>query len=271
VGVQPGADSFAGAAPDIYDTCLGPALFEPYAVDLAQRVTERAGDAVLETACGTGVLTRQLRSHLAPAVRLVATDADQPMIDYARAGLDDLARIRWERADCVALPFAAGSFTTLACQFGMMFVPDKPAMLREARRVLADGGRLAFNVWDDAAHNPYARVTQETIARLLPTDPPRFFEVPYGFHDAKAWRSLLCAHDFQVQDLEWITLQAHSPTAERLARGLVRGTPVSNAIKASGGELERFVEAVAEALARLGGEAPFRSTMRALVVTAKAR
>jgi ubiquinone/menaquinone biosynthesis C-methylase UbiE len=265
------AASFAGAAPEIYDACLGPALFEPYAADLAQRVVERAGDAVLETACGTGVLTRRLRSNLAPAVRLVATDADQPMIDYARIRLRDLGQITWELADCVALPFPAGSFTTLACQFGVMFVPDKPAMLREARRVLADGGLLAFNVWDDPAHNPYARVTQETIARLLPTDPPRFFEVPYGFHDAEAWRSLLRTHDFEVQDLEWITLQAHSPTAERLARGLVRGTPVSNAIKERGGELESFVEAVSEALARIGGEAPFRSTMRALVVTANAR
>jgi ubiquinone/menaquinone biosynthesis C-methylase UbiE len=257
--------------PEIYDFCLGPALFEPYAVDLARRLVECAGDAVLETACGTGILTRQLRSTLAPAVRLVATDVDQPMIDHARMRLGDLAQITWELADCVTLPFPAASFTSLACQFGVMFVTNKPAMLREARRVLADGGLLAFNVWDGLVQNPYARVTQETIARLLPTDPPRFFELPYGFHDAEEWRSLLYTHDFQVQDLQWVTLQAHSPTAERLARGLVRGTPVSNAIEERGGELESIVKAVAEALARLGGAAPFRSTMRALVVTANAR
>lgn len=270
MALQRRAASFSWA-PEIYHRCLGPALFEPYAADLARRLVRRAGDAVLETACGTGILTRQLRSTLAPTVRLVATDIDQAMIDHARNRLSDTAQITWELADCVALPFPSASFTSLACQFGVMYVTNKPAMLREARRVLADGGLLVFNVWDGLAHNPYARVTQETIARLLPTDPPGFFEVAYGFHDAEAWRSLLRAHDFQVQDLEWVTLQAHSPTAERLARGLVCGTPVSNAIEEHGGELEIIVQAVAEALARLGGEAPFRSTMRALVVAANAR
>jgi SAM-dependent methyltransferase len=262
---------FSGAVPEIYDRCLGPALFEPYAADLARRLVERAGNAVLETACGTGVLTRQLRSSLAPGVSLVATDIDQPMIDHARTRLRDVAQITWKLADCVALPFPAASFTSLACQFGVMFVSDKPAMVREARRVLTDGGLLAFNVWDSMAHNPYARVTQETITRLLPTDPPRFFEVPYGFHDVETWRGLLCASGFEVQGVEWMTLQTYSPTAERLARGLVRGTPVRNAIAERGGDLESIVDAVAEALARLGGKAPFRSTTRALVVTANAR
>jgi hypothetical protein len=60
-------------------------------------------------------------------------------------------------------------------------------------------------------------------------------------------------------------------SAERLARGLVCDTPVSNAIEERGGQLESIVTAVADALARLGGEAPFRSSMRALVVTANAR
>src|SRR5262244_563713 len=93
IGVRSIADSqraasltgcFSGAVPEIYDRCLGPALFEPYAADLARRLVERAGNAVLETSCGTGVLTRQLRSSLAPGVSLVATDIDQPMIDHAR-------------------------------------------------------------------------------------------------------------------------------------------------------------------------------------------
>src|SRR5262249_37664784 len=137
VGSPARAASFVGVAPEIYDRCLGPALFEPYAADLARRLVEHAGDAVLETACGTGILTRHLRSSLAPATRLVATDLDHSMIDHARAQLRDLAPITWKLADCVSLPFASASFSCLACQFGAMFVADKPAMVREARRVLA--------------------------------------------------------------------------------------------------------------------------------------
>src|SRR5260370_1033575 len=83
LALQRRAASFSWA-PEIYHRCLGPALFEPYAADLARRLVRRAGDAVLETACGTGILTRQLRSTLAPAGRLVATDIDHPIIDHAR-------------------------------------------------------------------------------------------------------------------------------------------------------------------------------------------
>jgi hypothetical protein len=92
--------------------------------------------------------------------------------------------------------------------------------------------------------------------------------VPYGFHDAQAWVGLLRAHGFVVRELDWVTLEVRSPTAEQLAVGLVRGTPVSNAIEERGGQFDRIVEAVAASLIRLGGEAPFRSTMRALVVVA---
>jgi SAM-dependent methyltransferase len=262
---------FGESIPELYDRYLGPALFEPYAADMARRVVERTRGAILETACGTGVLTRQLRARMAPAVRLVATDLNQPMIDHARATLGSMRKIAWLRADCATLPFAPASFTAAACQFGLMFVPDKAAAFREARRVLADGGLLAFNVWDSLAHNPYARVAQETIAGFFPTDPPRFFDVPYGFHDARPWGDLLRVHGFAEPEFEWMTLEAHSPTAEQLAVGLVRGTPVSNAIEERGGEFDRIVESVTEALARLGGEAPFQSTMRALVVAARAR
>jgi SAM-dependent methyltransferase len=261
---------FAGSIPEFYDRCLGPVIFEPYAADLAGRVAARAGGAVLETACGTGVLTRQLRARLAPAVRLVATDLNQPMLDHAQAALGSASPIEWQQADCTALPFPSGSFTALACQFGLMFVPDKPVAFHEARRVLADGGLLAFNVWDSLAQNPYARVVQDTIAGFFPADPPRFFDIPHGFHDAGAWRDLLSAGGFVDQEHEWVTLEARSPTAAQLAAGLVRGTPMSNAIAARGGDFEPIVDAVAAALARLGGAAPFRATMRALVVTARA-
>jgi len=78
---------FEGSIPELYDRYLGPVLFEPYAEDLARRVADHATGAVLETACGTGRLTRQLRARLPSDVRLVATDLNQPMIDQARASL----------------------------------------------------------------------------------------------------------------------------------------------------------------------------------------
>jgi ubiquinone/menaquinone biosynthesis C-methylase UbiE len=264
------SSSFAGSIPELYDRYLGPVLFQPYAEDLARRVAERTTGAVLETACGTGRLTRQLRAHLPPAIRLVATDLSQPMLDYAQEALGSPERIEWQQADCTALPFPAGSFGALACQFGLMFPPDKPAALREARRVLADGGWLLFNVWGSLSENPYAQVMQETIAGAFPEDPPTFLNVPFGFHNADVWHALLQESGFADHQHEVVTLEARSPTAEDVAYGQIQGSPLRHEIEARGGDFDRIVAAVTVALVRLGGEAPFRSSVQAIVFTARA-
>jgi ubiquinone/menaquinone biosynthesis C-methylase UbiE len=165
---------FLGTIPELYDRHLGPVIFEPYATDLARRVTVPAAASVLEVACGTGILTQQLCAHLSPKVRLVATYLNQPMIDYARSKPGMLEPIDWRTADAAALAFPTASFAALACQFGLMFVPDKEAAFREARRVLAKDGLLAFNVWDGFEHNPFGHIAHETIASFFSADPPDF-------------------------------------------------------------------------------------------------
>jgi len=55
--------SFSGSIPQLYDRYLVPVLFEPYAIDLARRVAAHGAGPVLEMACGTGIVTQQLRTH----------------------------------------------------------------------------------------------------------------------------------------------------------------------------------------------------------------
>jgi ubiquinone/menaquinone biosynthesis C-methylase UbiE len=261
---------FVDTIPEIYDRHLGPVIFEPYAADLARRVTVHADGSVLETACGTGILTQRLRAHLSPAVCLVATDLNEPMIEYARTKLSGVEQINWQQADAAILPFPAASFAAVVCQFGLMFVPDKQAALREARRVLAEGGLLAFNVWDSFEHNPFGRIAHETIGGFFPDDPPNFYQVPFGFHNPDVLRRLLADNGFGQVELESVTLEARSTSAKSFAVGLVKGNPVSIAIQEHSVPFDPIVEAVATALVRVGGDNPFRSTMRALVVTARA-
>ena len=87
------------------------------------------------------------------------------------------------------MPFADASFSTVVCQFGLMFVPDKQAAFREVRRVLGEGGLFAFSVWDSMAANPYSRLTHETLARLFPADPPQFLRFPSAFMIVKCYIS----------------------------------------------------------------------------------
>jgi len=74
---------FAGSIPELYDRFLGPLIFQPYAEDLAARLAASKNSKVLETAAGTGVLTRVLVEHLPTGVEITATDLNQPMIERA--------------------------------------------------------------------------------------------------------------------------------------------------------------------------------------------
>jgi ubiquinone/menaquinone biosynthesis C-methylase UbiE len=263
---------FLGTIPELYDRHLGPVVFEPYAADLVRRVAVDPGASVLEVACGTGIVTRHLRQRLPATVKLTATDLNQPMIDYARSkpGFDALEPIEWRTADAAALPFPAASFDALVCQFGFMFVPDKDAAFREARRVLKGGGLLAFNVWDSLAHNAFGRIAHEIISGFFAADAPNFYQIPFGFHDPDVLRHLLEANGFGKIELDHVALGVRSASARSLATGLVKGNPVAIAIQERGTPLEPIVDALEAAFTRLGGADPFQSTTRAVVVTARA-
>jgi ubiquinone/menaquinone biosynthesis C-methylase UbiE len=97
---------FAGSIPEIYDRFLVPLIFESFALDLAERLAEAEPRDVLETAAGTGVLTRAIAGRLPAHTHIVATDLNQPMLDHARARLSHDGRIQWRQADALALPFA---------------------------------------------------------------------------------------------------------------------------------------------------------------------
>src|SRR5262245_35999856 len=127
---------FVGPIPEIYERYLVPLIFESYARDLASRVLATNAQSVLETAAGTGVLTRALAAKLPVPRRIVATDLNQAMLDHAARLLPGEAKVAWRQADALDLPFADESFDAVACQFGVMFFPDKVKGYQEARRVL---------------------------------------------------------------------------------------------------------------------------------------
>lgn len=260
---------FTGSIPARYDRFLGPMLFEPYADDLVARLQRPAAAAVLELACGTGIVTGRIRRALPAGATLTATDLNEPMLAHARQ-MVPAPGIEWRTADAQHLPFPDGSFDAVVCQFGLMFVPDKPRAFAEARRVLRGGGRFLFNVWLSLAENPFGRIARETIDRYFTSDPPKFYDVPFGFHDEQAIRALLREAGFEVESCDRVALEARSPTARDAARGLVEGNPVLLDIaERATAPAEEIVDAVAAALAAEGGAAPLRLSMRALVVVAR--
>src|SRR4051794_27745051 len=101
--------AFAGSIPALYDRHLGPVLFEPYAVDKLRRLAYLSEGAILETASGTGIVTQRLAGTLPAAVRIVATDLNQPMLDHA-ASKPGMERVEFRQADALKLPSGDGQF-----------------------------------------------------------------------------------------------------------------------------------------------------------------
>ena len=260
--------TFDGLIPEVYDRHKGAVLFEPYAADLVERLKPRGAKEILELACGTGIVTRALLDGLKPT-RLVATDLNEPMLAYARSKVGDRPGLEWRQADAMELPFADGSFDAVVCQFGIMFVPDKLAAMKEARRVLRPGGVFMLNVWDRIEENEVSRTADEVITSFFPADPPKFYTVPFGFHDQELIRSLLRQAGFAEIQIDGVAKETKAPSAGHIAVGLVRGNPVLNAIQERGGvEVDAVIAAVGKALGERYGESPLKAKMQALVVTA---
>ncbi len=259
---------FAGSIPEIYDRFLVPLIFKSYARDLAGRLAEIEPQDVLETAAGTGVLTRAITSKLPAHARIVATDLNQPMLDHAAAEVHPEGRVTWRQADALALPFEDRQFDAVACQFGVMFFPDKVRGYGEARRVLKPGGRFFFNVWDQICENEFADVVTETLATVFPHDPPRFMaRTPHGYHDVARLREELTMAGFTSVSIETLDGTSRAPSPRDPAIAYCQGTPLRNEIEArdpSG--LEAATRACAEALALRFGNGPVEGRIRAHVI-----
>src|SRR5215475_15664865 len=260
---------FAGSIPEIYDRFLVPLIFESYARDLAERLARLEPRHVLETAAGTGVLTRAMASRLPAQARIVATDLNPPMLNHAQGQSHD-GRITWRQADALALPFEDQSFDAVACQFGAMFFPDKVQGYREARRVLKRGGHFLFNVWDRISENEFADVVTEAVAGLFPHDPPRFLaRTPHGHHDADRIRADLQAAGFTDISIEAVDCVSRASAPIDPAIGFCQGTPLRNEIEArDAARLEEATKRAAEAVARRFGSGPIEGRIRAIVIDA---
>jgi ubiquinone/menaquinone biosynthesis C-methylase UbiE len=261
--------AFIGSIPENYDRYLGAVLFEPYASELVERLNVSESASVLELACGTGIVTRQLRDRLANGVRFVATDLNDAMMAYAATKFRPDEDIEWKQADAMNLPFPDESFNAVVCQFGLMFVPDKERAIREAYRVLSPGGLYLFSVWDAIEENELAHIAHTTISTFFEHDPPNFYEVPFCFHDPEVIRSLLTRAGFRDIKISLLPLPSISPSASEVANGLVKGNPVIAAInERRPSDVQKIVSAVAEAVAARCGDRPVRARMQAFICTA---
>src|SRR4029450_3089978 len=138
---------------------------------------------VLEIAAGTGVVTRAMLQVLEPSAEIIATDLN-PAMPATAAAHPRPRPVAFQQADAMELPFDDQTFDVVVIQFGVMFFPDKPKALSEARRVLRPGGALIFNVWGRVEEREFAHEITKALVEFFPKDPPLFLpRAPYGYFE----------------------------------------------------------------------------------------
>jgi ubiquinone/menaquinone biosynthesis C-methylase UbiE len=260
---------FSGSISKIYETFLVPLIFEPYAMDLVNRLASRTLSRVLEIAAGTGVVTRALASVLPERVSIIATDLNQAMLDQAFV-VGTRRPVEWRQADAMQLPFADETFDAVVCQFGIMFLPEKSKAFSEARRVLRPGGVFIFNVWDQIKENEFADSVTTSLESLFPEDPPRFMaRTPHGYYDRPIIERDLANGGFtNSARIATVAARSRAGSARIPALAYCQGTPLRNEIEArDASRLGEATDIAAEAIAQRFGRGAVDGKIQAHIVT----
>ena len=146
----------------------------------------RAGEQVLDLACGTGLVSVAAAESVGPAGRVLGTDLSERMVEAARerAARRGLPQLAFARMDAEQLALPDAGFDLALCALGLMYMPDPARALREMRRVLRPGGRVALAVWGERARCGWAAIFPIVDAEVRSEVCPLFFHL--GHEDALA-------------------------------------------------------------------------------------
>lgn len=229
---------FAGSVPANYDKYLGPVLFEPYALDLIERLENDKVQHVLELACGTGRVTKHLVNIVPDGGSLMATDLNPGMLEVAKEKIQN-RKIEWKVADAQDLPFDDHQFDHIVCQFGVMFFPDKEKSFKEAHRILKSGGKFIFNTWESVEKNPRINLMWKVIHEIFGDGYPDFFQKgPHSFYDKEEIERLLLAAVFKNIKIETVAKTPNYNQPDDLIKGFAEGSPLSNYLSEKEEELQ---------------------------------
>jgi SAM-dependent methyltransferase len=204
----------------MYEEYYRPAIFEPLSDILLAHARPRTGERVLDVACGTGIVSRRVAPLVGTGGRVVGVDINPGMIDVARSLTPpDGTPIDWRHGDAVALDLEDGAFDLVLCQQGLQFFADRAAGVREMRRVLADGGRVAIAAWHGIEDHPlFAALGEAELPHLsdlgVAVTPADLF-APFSLGDANELEALLTDAGFTEIAVTSASIQARFATPER--------------------------------------------------------
>lgn len=259
-----------GDAAELYERYAGRHILGPWAPGLVDLAGVRAGERVLDLACGTGVVARVAAERVGATGRVTGLDLNAGMIAVARtlpapAG----AAIAWIEGSAQDTGLPDKTFDVVLCQQGLQFFPDKIAALRETRRVLVPGGRVAISVWRTTG--VYNVAVGKALTRHIGTDAASRFCASRNVPEDKELIELAAAGGLQDATLHVQKRTVCLPSVDRFVLGHLAGTPLAVELRAvSDGARSALARDVARELAayREGESVAFPEEIT--VITARA-
>jgi|SRR5579885_1550663 SAM-dependent methyltransferase len=245
-----------GSGPDSYERYQVPSVFAPLARLFLKRVPLAPGQRVLDVACGTGIVARQVAPVLGSTGSIVGIELNAAMLDVARQHAPgDGAPVEWRQGDAGSLPCRDAEFDIVLCQQGLQFFPDRPAALREMHRVLKPEGVVGICVWRSIEHSPCHLAIAEALRRHVGTDIAQRFRAPFSFGDESFLNRLLADAGYRDVAIETETVARRLLPPEESVPGLLASTPVGPAVAALDEVArEAIIDEVARALSHYRDE-----------------
>jgi ubiquinone/menaquinone biosynthesis C-methylase UbiE len=189
---------------------------------------------VVDIACGTGIVARIAAARVGPTGVVVGVDLNPGMLSVARSGAlmesQASAPLQWQEANADKLPFPDESFDIVYCQLGLQFFANRAAAVREMRRVLAAGGRLALMVWRGMNESPGFAVLAEALERHVGQAAASIMRAPFGLPNADELAGLVRDAGFRDVVVQQRVGTVRFPSVERFVLSYVAGSPLAGPV-----------------------------------------
>ena len=268
--------SFASASSDamrFYDDIMVPRMFEPWAELLLDQLDLRAGEALVDVACGPGSVARRAAHRAGPSGRVTGCDLSPAMLGLARAkpSLEASAPIDYVECPADALGVADAAYDLATCQQGLQFFPDRPAALAEIRRALRPGGRVGIAVWCAIEECPPFAALEAALGKVLGSDTAAAYRAgPWGFPDGTELGRLVEQAGFAHVDVGKHQLPVvFDGGPMQLLNTLAAASVATRLAELDESHQRALVEAVEEAAAPLVQDGAVRSELTSHVVVAR--
>jgi SAM-dependent methyltransferase len=194
------------------------AAVAPVSHAMIELLNPQPGHVVLEAAAGlgdTGLLAAEL---VHPGGKVIISDGAEGMVEAAKrhAAERGIVNVEVTPMELEWLDMGAASVDGILVRFGYMLVPDPETALRDARRVLRPGGRIALAVWDRVEDNPWLALGTSILAgRGLtePFSPDQVEPGPFSLSSAEQLDELLGSTGFVLPEIARVDVAFRSPSA----------------------------------------------------------